>query len=378
MNYEVFIIFTGIVITGIFLLYFSIFKRIEKAGRKYIIAGMLVAFYIFLFDLFFALSDMQAAVWLFLLYYPFIFLCYPIVYHYLVNAANDKNQRYIVKIFNTLPLIILIINLIFYLPLNKKEKIDFINTNLAYTINEISVTIGYEIIINILFYAQVFVFIVIFIQMFVLKKKQLILNPDKEILSLPNWLLFFVSGIVLYELFVLGIGLVIHDEPQILFQTANIMLVLFLGFLGIQHDEMLIKMKLDKELNKKNKSSAPKSQNINGDEESKLIELVNEVIITNKLYLNPALKIEIVAKKIHLPVNKLSQLINSHYKVNFSQFLNKYRIEEAIGMLSDSSNQYNIQNVYPQVGFYTRSTFFRAFKSYTGKSPSEFQKTTRI
>jgi AraC-like DNA-binding protein len=38
----------------------------------------------------------------------------------------------------------------------------------------------------------------------------------------------------------------------------------------------------------------------------------------------------------------------------------------------DSEKEISIENLYTKVGFNSRSTFNRAFKEITGKSPSEY------
>ncbi|MBU1798387.1 MAG: helix-turn-helix domain-containing protein [Bacteroidetes bacterium] len=115
------------------------------------------------------------------------------------------------------------------------------------------------------------------------------------------------------------------------------------------------------------------SEIVSENQKKEIISLLIELMEKQKIYRSPKIKLEILAKKMALPVNKLSQIINSEFNMNFSQFVNKYRIEEAIELLKNSNR--NFEDVFLEIGFYTRSTFNRAFKAHTGNTPSEYLKT---
>ena len=85
------------------------------------------------------------------------------------------------------------------------------------------------------------------------------------------------------------------------------------------------------------------------------------------------MKIDQFAKKIHASPRKLSIVINEVTGENFINFLNKYRVEEAKKLLLRNRSAKNLEEIYLQCGFNSRSTFFRAFKSVTGLTPIEFK-----
>ncbi|MBN1272090.1 MAG: AraC family transcriptional regulator [Candidatus Aminicenantes bacterium] len=61
--------------------------------------------------------------------------------------------------------------------------------------------------------------------------------------------------------------------------------------------------------------------------------------------------------------------------VNFFDFVNKYRVEEAKKLFLDVSN--NSRSILEQLfdaGFNSKSVFNRVFKKYTGMTPSEFKR----
>lgn len=58
---------------------------------------------------------------------------------------------------------------------------------------------------------------------------------------------------------------------------------------------------------------------------------------------------------------------------NFNDFINAYRIEETISILTSSSlSKLTIEAIALKAGFNSKSTFYSAFKKQTGKTPKEF------
>ena len=92
-----------------------------------------------------------------------------------------------------------------------------------------------------------------------------------------------------------------------------------------------------------------------------------------KPYLNNELRLDDMAKMLKVSRNQASQIINEHYNLSFFDFINKYRIEEAIKLLlnNDDENLSNTQIAYSS-GFNSRASFYKAFKKFTNKSPGSY------
>uniref|UniRef100_UPI0030F3F69A helix-turn-helix domain-containing protein n=1 Tax=Paraglaciecola sp. TaxID=1920173 RepID=UPI0030F3F69A len=72
-----------------------------------------------------------------------------------------------------------------------------------------------------------------------------------------------------------------------------------------------------------------------------------------------------------------SMLINRHFGVNFYEFINRYRIEEAKKMLIDPKyKNTTITDVYLAVGFNSKSVFYTFFKKFEGITPSNYRQST--
>lgn len=98
-----------------------------------------------------------------------------------------------------------------------------------------------------------------------------------------------------------------------------------------------------------------------------------------KPYLDPHLTLRELAKKVAIPHHYLSQIINDKLNKIFFDFINQYRIEEAMKRLAQpSERQKTINQVAQEVGFNSQSAFNRAFKKHTDATPFEYINQCRI
>ena len=97
----------------------------------------------------------------------------------------------------------------------------------------------------------------------------------------------------------------------------------------------------------------------------------------DKLYLDPLISLEKLAKKQGVTAKFLSQVINKKFEMNFNELINTYRIRDAQSYLGDPAQDMKILNVAYELGFSSKSTFNTSFKSIVGQTPSEFRKHSR-
>jgi AraC-like DNA-binding protein len=97
-----------------------------------------------------------------------------------------------------------------------------------------------------------------------------------------------------------------------------------------------------------------------------------------KLYLNSMLTLPDLAQKMNISPAHLSQIINELFHQHFTDFLNKYRIEESKAILQKNEQRWNISEIALESGFNSKSTFNSAFKKHTGITPKEFKHTMMV
>lgn len=107
--------------------------------------------------------------------------------------------------------------------------------------------------------------------------------------------------------------------------------------------------------------------------ESILAEL-RLVMEKERLFLDNQLALPQLAKHIGLSPNYVSQAINEGAGVNFFDFVNRYRVDEAKRRLGAEDADNNL-NIAMASGFNSKTAFYTAFKKHTGMTPSEFKQS---
>lgn len=103
---------------------------------------------------------------------------------------------------------------------------------------------------------------------------------------------------------------------------------------------------------------------------------LEEIMIKQQLYLDPDISLENLSHLLNTNRTYLSKVINEVYGMNFTSYINEYRIKKAILTISQhqSLDMYTLEGIAKSIGFTNRMTFITAFKKYTGVTPSFFVK----
>ena len=118
------------------------------------------------------------------------------------------------------------------------------------------------------------------------------------------------------------------------------------------------------------------------DMSKKLLPGIERLFKEEKIYTQPGLSVDDVAKALNTNRNYLSTAINECYQKRFPEFVNTFRIDDAIEMLKEQGEggnyaHYTIQAIGEEVGFIGKNSFNSAFKQMVGVAPSEYQKTLK-
>jgi len=97
-------------------------------------------------------------------------------------------------------------------------------------------------------------------------------------------------------------------------------------------------------------------------------------IIAEKYYLKPGVTIDEMAQYLKIGRTTLSTFINNHEGMNFNQWINSLRIDEAKNLLIDYPH-YNLTQIAELIGYSESSNFSRQFKLITKESPSVWRQT---
>lgn len=167
--------------------------------------------------------------------------------------------------------------------------------------------------------------------------------------------------------FWLGFGLdlrinVVLGEWGIYLQSALAAVMLLMGYRSMRQW-----MKMD--ISESAQLKDVKNEKTAVDERVMIIE---QAINIQKVYLDAHLNLERFSEKIGMKPRDVSALLNSHYKMNFFEFINRHRVEEAKRLLIECQNSTVIDVIYKS-GFNSQSAFHRFFKRFAGATPSEYR-----
>ena len=148
--------------------------------------------------------------------------------------------------------------------------------------------------------------------------------------------------------------------PSVLFST----LLLLIGHVGL-HLQFSIKNIVDEESEYEIKPQSDINQ-------SKLSESIQKLIEEERLYLQPNLKTDDLAKRLYTNKNYIYQAINVKMGLSFTKYINQKRIEYAAHLIEENPKAL-LTDVSNQSGFTSVSAFYRNFKAFKGCSPSTYQ-----
>ncbi|TGL62781.1 7TM diverse intracellular signaling domain-containing protein [Leptospira sarikeiensis] len=111
---------------------------------------------------------------------------------------------------------------------------------------------------------------------------------------------------------------------------------------------------------------------ISGLDVDESLSALENLMNTEKLFVEEEVSIQIVSAKIGLSTHQLSELLNSRLGMGFAAYLNSKRIEEAKTLLKNDQED-NILNIAFAVGFGSKTSFNVEFKKATGLTPKQYK-----
>lgn len=126
-----------------------------------------------------------------------------------------------------------------------------------------------------------------------------------------------------------------------------------------------------------NLQDATLKEKIEGSVQNTILDIEHFAINSN-LFLNENFKIGNLATKLMVPKSHAQYLFKYHSSVSFSDFKKIIRIQKSISLIEEGYLKNNtLESLAAFTGFSSYSPFFKSFKSITGKSPQEYQKSKK-
>lgn len=115
-----------------------------------------------------------------------------------------------------------------------------------------------------------------------------------------------------------------------------------------------------------------KSDNRNKNEQI-LYNKLEDLMSKDKIYRSKDLSLDMLAETLETNRTYISIVINKYTNMTFHNYVNMYRINEAIKILSSENDNMPLKAISDSVGYNSMSSFYRAFQKETGCTPTIYR-----
>lgn len=317
---------------------------------------------------------------------PINFLLPPLSYIYVrVVLFNEKKFNY-KDIFHFVPFLLFFLNYVpFYILATdqKRSIVEAASNNFAHTYQYNAGFIP-EYVSAIIRPIQILVY-VIFQWLIIIKYKRTnkSLQVQKQIFNVVKWLKIFSWATTLFFLsFLILVILALTSANLESFSVYNIVpdIVISLSFFVISfylliHPEVLTGLPFIKyqEIASEIIDNTSNKIPFITDDYHIEIEALDTYFTSKQPYLISNLTISQVAVILDIPVRELSYIINNHYGMRFTDYLNSFRIKHIVENFNTIAlNTYTLESIAKQSGFSSKSSFYRAFHKIYNCTPLEY------
>ncbi len=105
-----------------------------------------------------------------------------------------------------------------------------------------------------------------------------------------------------------------------------------------------------------------------------LEEKINNIIIIQKKFKDKNYSAKQLAEDLNTNTRYISAVVNVRFHVNYTSYVNKFRIQEAMSLLVDRRyRDLNMEDISDMVGFSNRQSFYASFYKINGITPREYR-----
>ena len=105
-----------------------------------------------------------------------------------------------------------------------------------------------------------------------------------------------------------------------------------------------------------------------------LKEKILDIILIQKKFKDKNYSAKNLAEDLGTNTRYISAVVNVRFHMNYTSFINQYRIQEAMTILTDRRYQnLNMEDISDMVGFSNRQSFYASFFKLNGMTPREYK-----
>lgn len=319
------------------------------------------------------------------LYFLAILSIYPLFFAYVLLLTSNK-IRYSHYFIHFVPAIFFcLVSLLFTFYLNHDQRIDYVkNVLIERNLKNLNLATleGFKglilLIVRIFFIGQVLIYLPLGIRIANKHNKQLTEFYSNTEGRSVHWIRHISIIIIIVSILgiffaIIGRSYFAKNEIFLLFPSLIFSTIYFLiGFYGNQ--QIVISDELDEIA-----SYSTNGHEVLGASHQKLLKSKLLALFENeKVYRLSDLRITTISEALQTNRTYISRLINEEFGVNFNEFVNKYRVEEAEMLLQNEDYAlYTLEYIAEKSGFGSTNSFTRAFKDCKGITPGTFRNSLK-
>lgn len=130
------------------------------------------------------------------------------------------------------------------------------------------------------------------------------------------------------------------------------------------------------------RQSEPKSESakyersaLQSTDATRIAQKIETAMTDHQLYRNHNLSLGDLSTHIGVTPNYVSQTLNETLSASFFDYVNRWRVQEAMPLVA--AGERTVVDIANEVGFNSRSAFYKAFRSATGMTPSAYRAEQR-
>lgn len=189
--------------------------------------------------------------------------------------------------------------------------------------------------------------------------------------------LSWLRAIFFSFLFILLIWIVdcmhVNYALEALYMISSLVVWMFISYYIYKHESVLDELS---DLAEDGNEETPAPAEASDTEMSEIGKRISTLFDNDRIFLNPNLKVSDIATEIGTNRTYVSAFFNKEAECTFYDYVNRYRIEYACNLLTNSEE--NIVQIAEKSGFNSSQSFIRVFSKIKGTSPTKYRKEENI
>ena len=160
---------------------------------------------------------------------------------------------------------------------------------------------------------------------------------------------------------------------EALYMISSLVVWMFISYYIYKHESVLDKLS---DLAEDGNEETPAPAEASDTEMSEIGKRISTLFDNDRIFLNPNLKVSDIATEIGTNRTYVSAFFNKEAECTFYDYVNRYRIEYACNLLTNSEE--NIVQIAEKSGFNSSQSYIRVFSKIKGTSPTKYRKEENV